>query len=166
MVSLATDRLVLEPLSEEHLDAWHAIWGDPEVIWWGHDENLDASRASLAGLSERIDAMPDGLGWWMLRSAAGDLVGDVVLQPAPDPPGGVEIGWHLARAHQGHGYATEGAAALLPHAWELGLEEVIAMIVPMNAGSVRVAERLGMVRRGSTVMRGNLAHGIWVIERP
>ena len=96
----------------------------------------------------------------------GEIVGDVILQPAPDPPGGIEIGWHLAREHWGRGYATEGAVPLLAHAWSLGLEEVIATILPVNLPSMGVAERLGMRRRGPTVERLGLAHGVWVIERP
>jgi RimJ/RimL family protein N-acetyltransferase len=166
--SLETERLVLRPVERGEVAAFHSIWGDPEVIWWGAaSASLEASAAALDRLAERIAGMPAGMGWaWLVSKESGEIVGDTVLQPAPDPPGGVEIGWHLARSHWGSGYATEGTAPLIPHAWSVGLDEVIALIVPMNLRSVRVAERLGMARRGATVPRGNLAHGIWVIERP
>lgn len=165
---MSTERLDLRPLAPGDADQFHLIWGDPEVIWWGQaSPHRRASRRALASLMERIESMPPGMGWaWLVERETGAVVGDVVLQPAPDPPGGVEIGWHLAREHWGRGYATEGAAPLIPHAWSLGVEELIAMIVPINGRSVRVAERLGMVRRGPTVPRGNLAHGIWVIAAP
>ena len=55
-----------------------------------------------------------------------------------------EIGWTLARAHWGHGYATEGATAardwVLP---ELGLRRLISLIQRGNDASVRVARKLG-----------------------
>ncbi len=163
---IATARLDLVPFDRGDVDAYHNVWGDPEVIWWGHSPSREDSAAGLNKLMSRIEAMPEGLGWaWLVERSTGEFVGDVVLEPAPNPPGGIETGWHLARRHWGKGFATEGAVALLQHAWSLGLDEVIATIVPVNLPSVHVAERLGMVRRGPTVPRGGLAHGIWVATR-
>jgi RimJ/RimL family protein N-acetyltransferase len=165
--TFVTERLRLEPFHVSDVGAFHLIWGDPEVIWWGATADREESAARLAALVARCETMPAGMGWWWLDLATtGETVGDVNIQPAPDPPGGIEIGWHLARVHWGKGYATEGAAAMIQRAWAIGLDEVIATIVPMNLRSVRVAERLGMQRRGPTVPRGNLAHGVWVIGRP
>jgi RimJ/RimL family protein N-acetyltransferase len=165
---IETERLILRPFRAEDVDQFLAVWGDPEVIWWGQvPADHEAAARGLTSLVDRIGAMPAGMGWWWLDLATtGETVGDVNIQPAPDPPGGIEIGWHLARVHWGKGYATEGAAAMIQRAWAIGLDEVIATIVPMNLRSVRVAERLGMQRRGPTVPRGNLAHGVWVIGRP
>ncbi|NQV05095.1 GNAT family N-acetyltransferase [bacterium] len=166
-VFVSTERLDLIPFREGDVDDYHRVWGDPEVIWWGASPGREASAGALARLVARITEMPDGMDWWWLRRRDdGVVVGDVCLQQAPEPFGGVEIGWHLAREHFGFGYATEGATPLLSHSWEIGLDEVIATIVPMNLPSVRVAERLGMVRRGPTLPRSNLAHGVWVAVRP
>lgn len=164
---LETERLDLVPFADGHQAAFHAIWGDPEVIWWGHHHSPEQSADGFARLLAKNAALPDGLGWSFLRlRSTGEIVGDVVLDVAPPQFGGVEIGWHLARVHWGHGYATEGAAPLLDQAWSVGLDEVIATIVPVNLPSVRVAERLGMRRRGPTIERSGLAHGVWVIGRP
>lgn len=162
-----TDRLELRPFASGDDALYHAIWGDPEVIWWGASPDRATSAQRFKALLVRCAAMPHGLGWsWLVEKEDGTVVGDVCLQPAPNPPGGIEIGWHLARAQWGNGYATEGAAPLLEHAWTLGLEEVTAMIVPVNTPSIRVAERLGMERRGPIVDRGGLAHGLWVAAAP
>jgi RimJ/RimL family protein N-acetyltransferase len=57
----------------------------------------------------------------------------------------VEIGWRLARAYWGNGYATEGARAALRFGFEqLGLREIVSFTVPANARSRRVMERLAM----------------------
>jgi RimJ/RimL family protein N-acetyltransferase len=56
----------------------------------------------------------------------------------------VELGWMIARAHWGHGYATEAALALRD--WgiaERGLTRLISLIRPGNERSVRVAEKIG-----------------------
>jgi ribosomal-protein-alanine N-acetyltransferase len=57
----------------------------------------------------------------------------------------VEIGWRIARAHWGCGYATEAARAALAHAFgPLGLDEVVSFTAVGNARSRRVMEKLGM----------------------
>ncbi|MCG8584621.1 MAG: GNAT family N-acetyltransferase, partial [Pirellulales bacterium] len=57
----------------------------------------------------------------------------------------VEIGWRLARAHWGKGYATEAARAALEYGFEqLGLEEIVAFTVPDNRPSRRVMEKISM----------------------
>jgi RimJ/RimL family protein N-acetyltransferase len=59
----------------------------------------------------------------------------------------VEIGWRLARAHWGRGYAQEAAAAALDHGFGvLGLDEIVSFTVPANHRSRAVMERLGMRR--------------------
>jgi ribosomal-protein-alanine N-acetyltransferase len=57
----------------------------------------------------------------------------------------VEVGWRLARAYWGCGYATEGARAALADGFgRLGLEEIVAYAVAENTPSRRVMERIGM----------------------
>ena len=55
-----------------------------------------------------------------------------------------ELGWALARARWGHGYATEAARAVRDWAYaERDVERLISLIAPDNARSIRVAEKLG-----------------------
>jgi RimJ/RimL family protein N-acetyltransferase len=62
----------------------------------------------------------------------------------------VEIGWRLARAYWGKGYATEAAQEELRFAFdELSLGEVVSFTVPSNIRSRRVMERLGMQHQPS-----------------
>ena len=57
----------------------------------------------------------------------------------------VEIGWRLAAEHWGHGYATEGARAVLSFGFEtIKLHEIVSFTVPANLRSRRVMERIGM----------------------
>ena len=57
----------------------------------------------------------------------------------------VEIGWRLAAHLWGQGLATEGARALVRHAFEaLKLAEIVSFTVPANLASRRVMEKLGM----------------------
>lgn len=57
-----------------------------------------------------------------------------------------ELGWALARAHWGHGYATEAAAAIRDWALERpGIDRLVSLISPANIRSRRVARRLGAI---------------------
>lgn len=96
---------------------------------------------------------PSGLGYWTLRrrEEASDFLGWVLLIPINGQGPEVEIGWRLRRAAWGQGYASEAAAAVLRHGLGgLGLPEVVADIDPANLGSIRVAEKIGLRRRGPT----------------
>jgi hypothetical protein len=63
---------------------------------------------------------------------------------APFTPA-VEIGWRLARAAWGQGFATESARAVATFAFdELGLEEIVSLAVAANERSRAVMRRLGM----------------------
>ncbi len=64
------------------------------------------------------------------------------------PRGRLEIGWRLARAYWGKGYATEAACASLAFGFEhCGLDEVVAFVVPANGSSRRVMDRVGLVEK-------------------
>jgi RimJ/RimL family protein N-acetyltransferase len=57
----------------------------------------------------------------------------------------VEIGYRLAEAFWGQGFAPEAAAATRDVAFGVfGLSRVVALIDPLNVRSVRVAEKIGM----------------------
>ncbi len=77
------------------------------------------------------------------------LIGEVGLNPADHvAPGAVEVGWRLAAASWGRGYAPEAASAALRVGFTvLGLDEVVSFTVPQNVNSRRVMEKIGMRHR-------------------
>ena len=160
---IQTARGVLRSWTLDDLADFHAIWGDPDVIWWGHDPDVGASRERLLRvLSERDQA---GTGWFAVEIEAGEVAGNVMVKRADSVPGEVEIGWHFARAYQGQGFATEAAVALLDWAFATGdHQEIIAPIVPDNAPSQRVAAKLGM-RPAERITYAGYPHDVWRVGR-
>ena len=76
---------------------------------------------------------------------------------ADDWPG-FALGWVLARARWGRGYAREAAAVALRHAFEvLPRDHLISLIRPGNARSVAVAEAIGETLHGSIELLGGEA---------
>lgn len=73
--------------------------------------------------------------------------------------GDVNLGYWIAVADQGRGYATEAARAVLSLARALGHERVVASHHIDNAASGRVLEKVGFVRTGRVVERFSEARG-------
>ncbi len=72
-----------------------------------------------------------------------------------------EIGWSFAVTHQGRGYATEAASAVLDFAFsDLALHRVYAELDPRNTSSVRLCERLGM-RHEAHFVEDMMFKGAW-----
>ena len=92
-----------------------------------------------------------GFGPWAVETRAdGVFVGFVgLMRPSFDASFTpcVEIAWRLARGAWGRGYATEAARLAVRDGFErCGLSEIVSFTVPANVRSIRVMERLGMVR--------------------
>lgn len=91
-----------------------------------------------------------GWGYWAVEIAGGEpFIGFVGLSPADTTLGypSVEIGWRLAAAHWGHGYAPEAAREALRFGFDdIGLNEMVSFTSVGNAKSRRVMTKIGMTR--------------------
>ena len=99
---------------------------------------------------------PDVTGTWFQMAIelaqTCPLIGDLGLHTLADRPGQAEIGFTLAREHQGKGYATEAVNRLLDYVFGvLGKHRVIAVTDARNAPAARLLERVGMRREGHFV---------------
>jgi RimJ/RimL family protein N-acetyltransferase len=149
-ITLRTPRLILRPWRGEDSDAFAAMFGDPAVM-----EFLGPApdRAAIDAIIGRINQhfAEHGFGWWAVEApGVASFIGFIGLArvnfEAPFTPA-VEIGWRLASACWGQGYATEGARAALAFGFtRLALAEIVSLAVAANTRSRRVMERLGMTR--------------------
>ncbi|MCW3477067.1 GNAT family N-acetyltransferase [Limobrevibacterium gyesilva] len=142
-----TSRLLIRPRTLADTDDCLAMDRDPEVTRFVRGPWSDAT-AHRAFVEERTRGpYPKGLGYWTVcrRDQAASFVGWVLLIPADGVGPEIEIGWRLQRSAWGQGFATEAARPVLQYAFAtLKLPEVVAEIDPDNAGSLRVAEKLGL----------------------
>lgn len=147
---LATPRLVLREWRDEDRAPFAELNADPRVAEF-LSKPLD--RAESDALVDRIVERwaSDGHGLWAVeRGEDGRFIGFVGLASpsfeAPFTPC-VEVGWRLAPAAWGNGYATEAAREALRFGFEeLGLEEIVSFTVPGNVRSRAVMERIGLTR--------------------
>ena len=153
------------------MEPYARMCADPEVMRYIGDGATLTREQSEGQISRFVRHWEErGFGLWALEEkASGAFVGFVGLLHHDDWPEGdhkVEVGWRLDRAHWGGGFATEGAAASVRYGFErVGLERIISIIQPANLASRRVAEKVGLTRRGETRWRGSDA--LWyAVDRP
>jgi RimJ/RimL family protein N-acetyltransferase len=149
---IETARLRLRPCRESDKPIFAAILNTPAMM------------AELGGVRGRaaIDALVDkriadqarhGFSYWAAElRKTGELIGTCGIRVASNYSGTPvetmhEMGWRIAEAHWGCGYATEAARATLDWAWaSLSVTVIAAWTTEGNRASWRVMERLGMVR--------------------
>jgi RimJ/RimL family protein N-acetyltransferase len=149
-VDLLTERLRLRNWRDDDLDAFVEMSQDREVMEC-FPSLFTCEQAESALVRNAKFIAEKGYGFWALEVLGGaPFVGfcgikDVLFE-APFTPA-VEVGWRLARAHWGKGYATEAARASLEFGFgTLALDEIVAFLLPANRRSAAVCERLGMRR--------------------
>lgn len=175
-IHFETERLIGRAFDPER-DAPAAlrIYGDPEVTMWiGGRTSADVAemRAFIEGAAERYAELGEPHCWSaaFLRTT-GELVGAGLLKPLPDADGAwtedVEVGWHVARACWGHGYATEIGRAMIRRGLDgLDVDVLHAVIDPGNDRSERVATKCGMTPAGRTSKYYGRTLLHYVIARP
>lgn len=153
---LTTARLVLRPWRDDDLQAFAAINADARAMEY-LPKCLSRAESDAWVARARAHFARHGFGPWAVvlvepavPAGAGALIGFVGLfvpnfVAAFTPC--VEIGWRLAPARWGQGYASEAARAALRFGFErVGLDEIVAYTVPANLRSQAVMRRLGMQR--------------------
>lgn len=167
VLPIDTERLHLRIMRSSDAPALAAYRSIDEVARfqdWAMPFTLDDALALLAG-QERLDDVT--LGQWVqiaIEVATPDgplVVGDVAVgQPSSDHV--AYLGYTLSPEHQGLGYASEAAAAVVDALFgrsEVG--RIIATLDPLNHASMRVIEPLGFRFEG-IARESELVRGEWV----
>lgn len=152
MAELATERLRLRQWREADRAPFAAMSSDPVVMeFYPAPSTREDSDAAI----DRWRSQIEDQGWsnWAVEvTRSREFIGFVGLtvprRALPFSPC-VEVGWRLARAHWGNGYATEAGHAALAFGFdELALEEIVSLTAIVNRRSRAVMERIGMTNAG------------------
>jgi RimJ/RimL family protein N-acetyltransferase len=148
MVNLTTDRLILRAWSDSDREPFARINADSRVM-----EFMPAklSRDESDRLVDRIEGHFGEHGFGLYAVELRDdhsfigFVGLAIPTFRAAFTACVEVGWRLSADHWGKGLATEGARAVVRHAFgNLQIKELVSFTVPGNVASRRVMEKLGM----------------------
>ena len=154
-IRLETARLVIRAFDHRDADAWIAMFSDPEVRRFLPPAPVPTME-TFDGATESRHAMEREIGyamWAVDDMTTGTFIGQCGLRPAKsmDENAGSEIdlAYHFAKPSWNKGYATEAAIAVLAYGLgPVGLDSIMAVVVPENIGSWRVMEKVGMRYEG------------------
>ena len=83
--------------------------------------------------------------WSIFLRGTDTVIGQITCQPRDDEPENIrDVGWFIAPEHQGKGYATEAATAVLDFMFnEVGITDIQTSAAEINPGSWKLMEKLG-----------------------
>lgn len=146
---ILSERLILRPWKDADRRPFAKMSADPSVMEYLMP--LTPGEATDAWIDRQLAHLAThGYCFWAIEvKKDGAFVGAVgllcVSYEAHFTPA-VEVGWRIARAFWGHGYAPEAAAAAIRFGFEtLQLPEIVATTVSDNQKSRRVMAKLGMM---------------------
>lgn len=163
VLEVETERLQLRQWCADDRAAFAALNADLQVMqYFPSTLTPEASSTFMDHCSLRIKERGWGL-WAVELSATGEFMGFVGLEipnyTLPFAPC-TEVGWRLARAFWGHGYATEAARTALKIGFDdLELDEIVSFTSVLNGRSQRVMQKLGMKRSNLDFDHPALAEG-------
>jgi RimJ/RimL family protein N-acetyltransferase len=160
-----TERLLLRRPGPDDLDGYLRLFLRPEVGEWLRPEPLDPfDEEEIRGLlsADLHHWEEHGFGLWAaVDPAGGSLIGRVGARwTAVEGEPAVELAWTILPERHGEGLAGEAAAAAVGLAREREVGELVAMTLPRNRPSRRVAEKLGM-RLDREIVHADLPHVLY-----
>lgn len=170
-IEKATDRLLLRLLRSTDQSAYMEMLDDSAEAWAPWNPAAPEGLSTSDRFRHELDRGLRGAGAGThLRLVALDHGGRIVgLFSLNEIVRGVfesaYAGWQVRATDMGRGFGTEGVRALLDIAFApepdgLGLHRVQANIMPSNAASLRIAEKVGFRKEGEALRYLRIA-GAW-----
>jgi RimJ/RimL family protein N-acetyltransferase len=132
----ALNAAVLETFDD--LKPWMPWAQEPPSV----EKSEENSRKAYAQFISRED-----LTLRLIHKATGDILGSSGLHPRDWSVPKFEIGYWCRRRFAGQGYITEAVTGILKFGFEtMGAKRIEIRCDPANVRSIRVAERVGMIR--------------------
>jgi len=154
-IPLKTERLTLRRHIPEDAAVLHRDFGADEAMFhytgWNPYATPAQAEKAVAEFISRYDD-PRFYGWAIQRE--GRLIGTIGAYDYDPEKNQIEIGYSIARAHWGHGYAAEALRAALQYLTEEGgVARVTAWCAPENIASRRTLEKAGFQLKSQTLDR-------------
>ena len=162
-----TERCKLREFGRGDLDGLAAMVADGDQMRFYPRPKTRAE--ACAWISRNLSLYEEhGFGFWLVEClpAPGFLgycgIRPRVIQDVLE----IEIGWHTKKTSWGQGIATEAATAVRDVAFErFALARLVAIIHPDHVASRRVAEKIGMGEKETTIL-GDYPAVIYVTAPP
>jgi [ribosomal protein S5]-alanine N-acetyltransferase len=144
---LETERLILRQLTIDDAEFIFELLNDPSFIQNIGDRNIQTLDDACAYIVKGPAASyaKNGFGLWLVALKETNepigMCGLIRRETLED----VDIGYAFLPRFWARGYAVEAARAAKDYAKvEVGLKRLVAIVDPVNEGSIRVLEKLGL----------------------
>jgi RimJ/RimL family protein N-acetyltransferase len=157
-LSLGTARLQLRPLADEDALFIVELLNEPAFIRNIGDRQVRTIDDALhyIDIGPRASLLKHGYGLLRVALREGDVPIGICGLINRDTLPAVDLGFAFLAAHHGKGYAVEAARAVMEHARAaLGIDRVLAITLPSNAGSIRVLDTIGFRDVGTVQLGSN-----------
>jgi len=164
-IILATKRLRLEKIGEEHKKDLFRLLSNPKVHKY-FLKTLDKKESEEFFKMVQLRYNSDGFCFWaVIRTSDETFIGICgLVSQVIDGKNEVEVGYRFSDEFWGQGYGPEAALGCIEYAKErLNLESIISLIRSVNHQSVRVAEKNGM-KLEKEVMFHDRPHNLYRIS--
>lgn len=149
--SLETERLILTPLTTEHLDFVFRHFSDPDVNRYLVDEERVSTRAQA---QEIVDFYAELAGksynrWVLVLKSEQRPIGTCGYHQWSRAHHRAEIGYDLEKASWRQGLMREALQTVIDFGFEkMALNRIGAMVHPENVASLGLLARLGFQKEG------------------
>jgi RimJ/RimL family protein N-acetyltransferase len=149
--TLRSERLVLTPLQVADATGMFEVYADERMYTFTH-----GAPPTAAGLRERYEQLT--VGWnhdrseqwcnWIVRGDGDPEPVGVIQATVADELDRAAVAWEIGVGHQGQGFASEAASAVVDWLLASGVARITASIHPDNVASTAVASRVGLTPTG------------------
>ncbi|TKJ86253.1 GNAT family N-acetyltransferase [Paenibacillus sp. CFBP13512] len=146
---LETQRLVIREIQDTDWKAIHTYTQLPEVTQhtaWGPNTEADTQAYVKEVIAQQQQSSRQDYEFAICLQHEATLIGGIGIHVHQT---NAEIGYVLNPDHQGKGYVTEAAQAILTYGFEtLDVHRIYATCRPANRASEKVMQKIGMTREG------------------
>ena len=148
-----TNRLYLRKMKIEDADNLFQIWSDPDVTKYMNIINLtDIKQAQeMITLLNELTKEQKAIRFSIIEKTSHKIIGSCGFNSFNVENHTAEIGYELAKAYWGKGYAQESITALIHYAFTtLNIKKIEAKVESANKNSIKVLEKLNFSYVGTS----------------
>ncbi|MFB7155571.1 GNAT family N-acetyltransferase [Lysinibacillus sp. NPDC056232] len=147
-----TKRLYLRKMKMADTHSLFKIWSDPDVTKFMNITNFthEEQAKEMIELFDQLAKEHKAIRLSIIEKESNEIIGSCGFNSFDVESATAEIGYDLAKAYWGKGYAPECISALIDYAFTtLSITKIEAKIEPGNRNSIKVVEKLNFTFEGT-----------------
>ncbi len=152
MTELHTKRLYLRKMKESDAPSLFSIWSDPDVTKFMNVSNFTNENQAneMIKLLDRLAQSNEAIRFSIIELESTTIIGSCGYNSLDFENAKAEIGYDIAKACWGQGYASEAIYSLVEYAFtKLAFNRIEAKVHPENVNSIKVLQKLNFTFEGT-----------------